>query len=65
MRGKRGGLEKLLRSKALQLLDIDGDVCYHVHNTVKQFCKPFESFVEKWIDDIRWDIKYSTDFWIH
>ena len=61
MRGKRGGLEKLLRSKALQLLDIDSDVCYHVHNTVKQFCKPFESFVEKWIDDIRWDIKYSTD----
>ena len=61
MRGKRGRLEKLLRSKAPQLLDIDGDVCYHVHKTVKQFCKPFESFVEKWIDDIRWDIKYSTD----
>ena len=61
MRGKRGGLEKLLRSKALQHLDIDGDVCRHIHNTVKQLCKPFECFVEKWIDDIHWNTKYSTD----
>ena len=56
MRGKRRGLEKLLRSKAPQLLDIDGDVC-----SLKQFCKPFECFVEKWIDGILWDKKYSTD----
>ena len=61
MRGKRGGLEKLLRSKAPQLLDIDGDVCHHFHNTIKQFCKPFECFAEKWIDGIHWDTKYSTD----
>ena len=61
MRGKRGGLEKLLRSKALEHLDIDGNVCHHIHNTVKQLCKPFECFVEKWIDDIHWDTKYSTD----
>ena len=58
---KRGGLEKLLRRKAPQLLDIDGDVCYHIHNTIKQFCKLFECFIEKWIDDIHWDTKYSTD----
>ena len=56
-----GGLEKLSRSKAPQLLDIDHDVCHHIHNTIKQFCKPFECFVEKWIDDIHWDTKYSTD----
>ena len=61
MSGKRGGLEKLLRSKAPQLLDIDGDVCHHFHNTIKQFCKPFECFAEKWIDGIHWDTKYSTD----
>ena len=61
MRGKRTGLEKLLRSKAPQLLDIDGDVCYHTHNTVKQVCKPFECFVEKWINDIHWGTKYSTN----
>ena len=61
MKGKREGLKKLLRSKAPQLLDMDGDVYPHIHNTVKQFCKPFECFVEKWIDDIHWDTKYSTD----
>ena len=61
MRGKRGGLEKLLWSKAPKLLDIDCDIFHHIHNTVKQFCKPFECFVEKWIDDIHWDTKYSTD----
>ena len=42
-------------------MDIDCDVLHHIHNTVKQFCKPFECFVEKWIDDIHWDTKYSTD----
>ena len=61
MRGKRGGLEKLLRSKAPQLLDIDIDVFHHIHNTVKQFCKRFECSVEKWIDDIHWGTRYSTD----
>ena len=61
MRGKKGGLEPLLREKAPQLLDIDGDNCHHIHNTVKQFCKSFKCFVEKWIDDIYWDTKYSTD----
>ena len=61
MRGKRGGLEKLLRSKALQLFDIEGDVCHHIHKTVKQFCKPFECCVEKWIDDFHWNLEYSTD----
>ena len=55
MRGERGKLEKLLRSKAPQLLGIDGDICHHIHSTVKQFSKPFECFVEKWIDDIHWD----------
>ena len=51
----------MLGSKAPQLLDIDGNVCHHIHNTVKQFCKPVECFVEKWIDDIHCDTKYSTD----
>ena len=58
---KRGGLEKLLQRKSLQLLDIDGNVCYYIHNTLEQFCKPFECFIEKWIGDIHWDTKYSTD----
>ena len=42
-------------------MDIDDDVCHHFHNTIKQFCKPFECYAEKWIDGIHWDAKYSTD----
>ena len=61
MRGERGGLEKLLRNKILQLLDIDDNIFHHIHNTVKQFCKHFECFNEKLIDGIHWDTKYSTD----
>ena len=61
MRGKRGRLEKMLRTKASPLLGIEGDVWHHIHNTLKHFCKRFECFVEKWIDDIDWDTKYSTD----
>ena len=61
----RGGKEKGLKNcyeLKLHNLDIDGDICHHIHNTVKQFCKPFEWFVEKWIWilDIHWDTKYST-----
>ena len=51
----------LLRSKAQQLLDIDGKVCHRIHNTVKQFCKPFKCFDDKWIVYIHWDTKCSTD----
>ena len=51
----------LLRSKAPQLLDIDGEVCHRIHNTVKQFCKPFKCLDDKLIDYIHWDTKCSTD----
>ena len=34
MRGKKSGLEKRLRDKAPQLLNIDGDCYHHVHNSL-------------------------------
>ena len=34
MRGKKGWLEPLLREKALQLLDIDGDICHHIFGSM-------------------------------
>ena len=46
--------------KAQHLLDLGGDVCHHVHNSVRQFCEPFENFVEKLIHDIHWYKKYSS-----
>ena len=61
MRSKKSGLETKLREKAPQLLDINGDLCHHIHNPVKQFCSPFNNFVEKLLDDLHTDTKYSHD----
>ena len=61
MSGKKGGLKKQLRDKAPHLLNIDSDCCHHVHNSVKVFCRPFDNIVEKWIDDLHTDSKWSTD----
>ena len=64
IRGRRAAGErrawKIVTKQSPQLLDIDDDVCHHTHNTVKHYCKPFECFVEKWINDIHWDTKHST-----
>lgn len=61
MRGKISGLETRLRAECPQLLDIDGDVCHHVHNTVRLFCKQFGQLVEHLLDDLFTDFKYSPD----
>jgi hypothetical protein len=62
MRGSSGGFETLLRKEnAPHLLDIDGDICHHVHNICKNFCGEFERVVESLQDDIHTDFKYSTD----
>ena len=61
MRGKKSGLEKRIRKKTPQLLNVDGDCCHHVHNSIKVFCQPFDNLVEKFIDDIHTDNKCSTD----
>ena len=61
MRGSKSGVELRLREKAPHLLDIDGDTCHHVHNTVRQFCKPFDYHVEGLFGDLHSDFKWSTD----
>ena len=61
MRGKKSGLEKRLRDKASQLLNIDGDCYHHVHNSIKVFCQPFDNFVKTFMDDIHSDNKWSID----
>ena len=43
------------------LLDIDGDICHHVHNTVKKFLSPLNKYIEHLTDDIHTDMKYSPD----
>ena len=61
MRGKKSGLEKWLRDKAPQLLNVDSECCHYVHNSIKVFCQSFDNLVEKFIDDIRTDTKWSTN----
>ena len=58
---KKGGLEKQLRDKAPHLLNINGDCCHHVHNSVKAFCQTFNNFVENWIDLLHIHNKWSTE----
>ena len=61
MRGKKSGLEKRLRDKVPQLLNVDGDCCHHVHNSMKVFYQPSDNLVEKFIDVIHTDNKWSTN----
>ena len=61
-RGCKSGLEKRIGdSVAPQLLDIDGDSCHHMHNIVKKFVQPFDSFLENLFRDIFRDFNLSAD----
>ena len=61
MRGKKSGLETELREKAPNMLDIGGDTCHVIHGAVKRFYDPFLDFVEKVLDDLNADTKFSSD----
>ena len=58
---KKGGLEKQLRDKAPHLLNISGDCCHHVHNSVKAFCQTFNNFDENWINLLHIHNQWSTE----
>ena len=56
------GLEKQIRDKkAPRMLDIDGDICHHVHNATKKFCSPFKYIAENLFKDLHNDFKWSPD----
>lgn len=60
MRGGKGGLETLIRSrKAPHMLDVDGDACHHAHNAAKAFTAPFGKHVERLVTDLNTDFKWS------
>lgn len=61
MRGSKNGLEKKIREEvAPHLLDIDGDVCHHVHNATKKFCSGFRSWVEGLFMDLYNEYHWSA-----
>ena len=48
MRGCKTGLEKRLPNAPVPyLLNIDGDLCHHIHNIVKKFLSNFENDLQK------------------
>jgi hypothetical protein len=63
MWGKKSGFETRLRQAAPHLLFIDGDVCHHIHNAVKEFCSHFDKIVEGLLYDLYTDFKWSADTW--
>lgn len=60
MIGCKTGFLTQLKKVAPNLLDIDNDICHHIHNSVKKFCSHFGT-IEKLCDDIHTDFDYGTD----
>ena len=65
MRGSLNGFHAKLREVAPHILDIDldGDVCHHVHNTVKKFVSIVDDdmLLVKVLDDLFNDFDFSAD----
>lgn len=63
MRGCENGFQKKLKEDVPHLLDIDGDVCHHIHNAVKCFTAELDSenLLCNILDDINMDFKFSSD----
>ena len=61
MQGKKSGLETKLFEKAPNMLGIRCNTCHVIHCAVKRFCDPFLGFVEKGLDDLNVDPKFSSE----
>ena len=62
MRGKNSGVETLFRTRdACHLLDIDGELCHHMHNVVKKLISFFDYYLENLFRDISNEFKYCND----
>ena len=60
MKGKKTGFETLLWNEALHLLNIDEDICYHTHNSVKKLTH-FRIIFKRVLTDICTDMQWSPD----
>ena len=62
MRGKANGFQAKMKENA-QHVDIDGDLCHHIHNVVKMFAKNVDPdmHLSMLLDDIHNDFGYSAD----
>ncbi|KAK3775022.1 hypothetical protein RRG08_019398 [Elysia crispata] len=63
MRGINNGYETKLQDDAPHLLNIDGDICHHIHNITKQFSSQLdpENHLPHLLDDIHKDLEFSAN----
>ena len=63
MRGSISGFQARLKEVAPHIMDIDGDVCHHIHNSVKKFSTNLDpsEMLSKLLDDIYNDMDFSAD----
>ncbi|KTF75376.1 hypothetical protein cypCar_00046139 [Cyprinus carpio] len=59
MRGKKSGVETLVRRENPSLLDVSGDTVHMVSNAAKALLNPFQGFVEQFCSDVYYDIEKS------
>ncbi|XP_076336572.1 uncharacterized protein LOC143239424 [Tachypleus tridentatus] len=62
MRGTKSGVEARIRKeKNINLLDVDGDSCHHIHNAAKVFANPFQKWLEGLSTDLFEDHRWARD----
>ena len=61
MAGSKTGFLKRMMDVCPNMIDIDNDVCHHVHNSVKLFCSKFGNTLERLFDDLYTDFNFGTD----
>ena len=63
MRGAQSGFQARMKQDAPHLLDIDGDICHHIHNVTKTFWSALdpEQHLPYLLDDLYRDFMYSAD----
>ena len=57
MRGQKSGVETLMRRANPSLLDVHGDTVHIVANAAKQFCKPFNRYLEIFANNVFIDVQ--------
>ena len=63
MGGKISGVETLIITRdASHFLDIDGELCHHMHNVVKKLTFFLDYYLENLFRDISNEFKYCADF---
>lgn len=56
----KNGVEARVREQCPTLLDIDGDVCHHLHNASKRFTAAFDGHLEQFFTDLYNEMRFHS-----